>query len=360
MLTPMMLTWVLYILPIGVLGRSKQTTHAHLASTDPTEDDGREKYKPVSIAQAYEEGFTGESTSINYTLPWPATKLIQPAVISQEMIVTSMIPIYETCNLPGARTTSCSPSFQTIITTKCSTVLKGYFTRHTVSECDEIVTFSTQYGYSLATTKPPAHSVSASNRRDRNKSGTTTYVHNITTYYAAPWQSIAADDPSNIHVIICGLSSKGIQVCTTVNEVWVIHTEYLPVYYTEAISVSTTFSSTGVLAFGPTIYVSITPGIFVLATQIVSTSLSAKNFTSTSTIKSSISDFADLAFTAHESTTTIYITGPGSTKTVHVELVQTSPPIERPSTTRTTTITSTKRITRTTTLIPTRTIYRIL
>lgn len=243
MLTPMMLTWVLYILPIGVLGRSKQTTHAHLASTDPTEDDGREKYKPVSIAQAYEEGFTGESNSINYTLPWPATKLIQPAVISQEMIVTSMIPIYETCNLPGARTTSCSPSFQTIITTKCSTVLKGYFTRHTVSECDEIVTFSTQYGYSLATTKPPAHSVSASNRRDRNKSGTTTYVHNITTYYAAPWQSIAADDPSNIHVIICGLSSKGIQVCTTVNEVWVIHTEYLPVYYTEAISVSTTFSS---------------------------------------------------------------------------------------------------------------------
>ncbi|KAB8298945.1 hypothetical protein EYC80_001096 [Monilinia laxa] len=335
-------------------------THAHLASTDATEDDGRENYKPVSIAQAYEEGFTGKSTSINYTLPWPTAKLIQPAVVSQGMIATSVIPIYEICNLPGARTTSCSPSFQTITTTKCSTVLKGYFTKHTVSKCNEIVTFSTQYGYSLATKKPPTHSVSASNKRNRSTSGTTTYVHNITTYYAAPWQSIAADDQSDIHVNICGLSSEGIQVCTTVSEVWVIHTEYLPVYHTEAISVSTNFSSTGVLAFGPTIYVTITPGTFVLSTQIVSTSLSAKNFTSTSSIKSSTSDFADLASATQDLTTTIYITGPGSTKTVHVDIFQTSTPTETPTTTRTTTITSTKRITRTTTLVPTRTIYGTL
>ncbi|RAL66723.1 hypothetical protein DID88_007506 [Monilinia fructigena] len=360
MLTPMMLSWVLCILPIGVLGIFKQATHARLASADATEDGGRENYKPISITQAYEEGSTGKSTSINYVLPWPATKLIQPAVLSQGMIVTSAIPIYEICNLPGSRTTSCSPSFQTIITTKCSTVLRGYFTKHTVSECNEIVTFSTQYGYSLATTKPPTHSVSASNKRNRSTPGTTTYVHNITTYYAAPWQSIAADDPSNIHVNICGLSSEGIQVCTTVSEVWVIHAEYLPVYHTEAISVSTKFSSTGILAFGPTIYVAITPGTFVFSTQIVSTSLSAKNVTSKSTIKSSTSDFADLASTTQDPTTTIYITGPGSTKTVHVELFQTSTPIETPTTTRTITITSTKRITRTTTLMPTRTIYRTL
>ncbi|QSZ32415.1 hypothetical protein DSL72_001989 [Monilinia vaccinii-corymbosi] len=339
MLTTVILTWVLCILPIGVFGRS------YLASTDS------ESYKPVNIAQTYEEGPTDQSTSINYTLPWPATTYIQPTVTSQGMTVTSVIPIYETCNLPGARTTSCSPSYQTVITTRCSAVLTGYFTRHTISDCDEIVTFSTQYGYSLATTKPPASRVSTPCQSD-----TKNYVQNITTYYAAPWQSIAADDPSDIHVSICGLSSEGIQVCTTVLEVWIIHVEYSPVYRTEAISVSTVFSSTGVLAFGPAIYVTITPGTFVLSTQIVSTSLSAKNVTSTSPITSSTSDFVDLASTIEDSTTTIYITGPGSTKTINLGLVQFSIPMENPN--RNTTMTSTMRITRTTTLTPTHTVYR--
>ncbi|KAJ8067863.1 hypothetical protein OCU04_003453 [Sclerotinia nivalis] len=356
MLRILIFTLMLYILPIGVLGRPEKSDNTHLTSTCSTEDDAQENYKPISIAQAYQEGSTGQTTSVNYTLPWPATKSIQPAVTSQGMNVTSVIPIYETCNLPGASTTSCSPSFQTLITTKCSTILTGYFTRHTVSECDEIVTFSTQYGYSLATTTASASRVSGLHKRGKNMSVTKNNVHNITTYYAAPWQSIVAGDPSDIHVTICGLSSNGVLVCTTVTEVWVIHTEYVPVYNTEVISVSTVLSSTAVLAFAPVIYITVTPGTFILSTQIVSTSLSAKNVTSRPTIGSLSSGLADLASSTEDSTTTIYITGPASTTTVNLGLVSSLTSMERPKT-RTTTITSTTRITRTTTFTPTRIVF---
>lgn len=243
MLTLLVLTSVLCILPIGVSGRDEGSALIHFTSSRSTDDDGQENYRRVSAAQTYQEWSTGRTSSINYTLPWPTTNSIQPDPTSQGMNVTSIIPIFETCNLPGARTTSCSPSFQIIITTKCSTVLTGYFTKHTVSECDEIVTFSTQYGYALATTTPSASSVSAFHKREKSMSLNNNYFHNVTTYYAAPWRSIAADDPSDIHVQICGLSSDGVQMCTTVTEIWVIHTEYLPIYYTKAISVSTVVSS---------------------------------------------------------------------------------------------------------------------
>lgn len=242
MLVPLLLAWVLCILPIIVLGRPEKSTHTALASIELTQEDGRESREPVSIAEAFHLGTTGQSKSINYTLPWPATKYIPPTVTSQGLVVTSVIPIYETCNLPGAKTASCSPSFQTFINTECSTVLTGYFTRHTVSECNELVTFSTQYDYSLATAEPVTSRVSAHSKEYKCTS-TKTSIHNITTYYAAPWQSIASNTPSDIRVKICGSFSDGTQNCTTISEVWVIHTEYVPIYHTEAISVSTVVSS---------------------------------------------------------------------------------------------------------------------
>ncbi|TGO52073.1 hypothetical protein BCON_0148g00180 [Botryotinia convoluta] len=330
MLTLLVLTSVLCILPIRVSGIHGKSALAHLTSSRSTDDDGQENYKHVSAAQTYQEGSTGRTTSINSTLPWPATKSIQSNLTSQGMNATSVIPVFEMCNLPGARTTSCSPSFQAIITTKCSTVLTGYFTKHTISDCDEIVTFSTQYGYSLATTTPPASSVSALHKREKSMSLNNNYVHNVTTYYAAPWRSIAAHDPSDIHVQICGLSSDGVQMCATVTEIWVIHTEYLPIYYTEAISVSTVVSSTAVLAFAPKIYITITPGTLILSTKIVSTSLSAKNVTSTSRIKNSSLELSGSPSSTQESTTTIYVTGPGSTTTINLGMALSPASIQEP------------------------------
>lgn len=62
----------------------------------------------------------------------------------------------------------------------------------------------------------------------------------------------------------------------------------------------------------------------MLTTQIVSTSLSATNVTSTSTIESLSSEPVDLASSTEDSTTTIYITGPGSTTTMNLEFASPS------------------------------------
>ncbi|KAM0154669.1 hypothetical protein ACHAPG_006358 [Botrytis cinerea] len=307
MLTLLVLASMLCISPTGVLGRHEKSALTRLTSSRSTDDDGQENYKHVSVAQTYQEGSTGRTTSINYTLPWPATKSIQPNPTFQGMNVISVIPVFETCNLPGARTTLCSPFFRTIITTKCSTVLTGYFTKHTVSECDEIVTFSTQYGYSLATTMPPASDVPALHKREKITSLPNNYVYNVTTYYAAPWQSIAADDPSDIHVQICGLSSNGVQMCTTVTEVW-----------------------TAVLAFAPVTYITITPGTFTLSTKIVSTSWSAKNVTSISGIENSNLDSSGSASSTQDPTTTIYVTGQGSITTINLALAMSPALIQEP------------------------------
>jgi hypothetical protein len=185
------------------------------------------------------------STWINSTFPWPTTKFITPTTTSQGMSVTHIIPLYEICNLPGANTTSCSPSFTISTTTTCSTVLTGYFQRHTISECDEIITFSSQFDYAIITSPIPTTTAPAARRAKREEPipDMTTYAQSFTTYYAAPWQSIAANDPSAIQARICGSDINGELTCTTITEVWIIHTQYVPVYYSNEISISTIVTS---------------------------------------------------------------------------------------------------------------------
>ncbi|PQE05996.1 hypothetical protein CJF30_00004926 [Rutstroemia sp. NJR-2017a BBW] len=248
------------------------------------------------------------STWINSTFPWPTTKCITPTITSQGMSVTHIIPLYEVCNLPGANTTSCSPSFTTSTATTCSTVLTGYFQRHTVSECDEIVTFSSQFDYALITKPIPTTTVPAARKREGSEPDMTTYVQNFTTYYAAPWQSIAANDPSAIHVRICGTDISGDMICTTITEVWIIRTEYVPVFYSKEISLSTIITSPQILVLGPSSSLTLNPGTYLLQTRLTSSYLTPMNQTSTSTLSS-------------DSTLTTTITGPGSTFTQHLRLV---------------------------------------
>ncbi|PQE15060.1 hypothetical protein CJF31_00007130 [Rutstroemia sp. NJR-2017a BVV2] len=232
------------------------------------------------------------------------------------MSVTHIIPLYEVCNLPGTNTTSCSPSFTTSTTTTCSTVLTGYFQRHTVSECDEIVTFSSQFDYALITTPIPTTTVPAARKREDSVPDMTTYVQNFTTYYAATWQSIAANDPSAIQVRICGTDINGDMTCTTITEVWIIRTEYVPVFYSKEISISTVVTSPLILVLGPSSSLTITPGTYRLQTHLTSSYLTPTNLTSTSTISDA------------DSTITTTITGPGSTFTQHLRLAATPVSVE--------------------------------
>ncbi|KAM3068469.1 hypothetical protein ACMFMF_009286 [Clarireedia jacksonii] len=303
---PLLLTWMLCISIINAsrhLGPLTSVTKDKLVDTSYT------------------------STRINSTFPWPTTKCITPSVTSQGMSVMHVIPLYELCNLPGANTTSCSPSFTTRTTTTCSIVLTGYFQRHTVSECDEIITFSSHFGYALITASIPTSTVPAARKREESLPSMTTYAQNFTTYYAAPWQSIAANDPSAIQVRICGIDMSGDPTCITITEVWIIHTEYVPVYYSKDISISTIITSVTssspplilnkplitliqplILVLGPSSSLTITPGTYLLSTHLPSSYLTATNITSTSTISDA------------DGTITTTITGPGSTLTQHLRI----------------------------------------
>jgi hypothetical protein len=166
---------------------------------------------------------------------------------SQGLIVSSVIPLYEVCNTPGLNTTSCSTIVETITTSSCSTVLTYAFTKATVSDCNQKITFSTQSSYFLATTSV----ISAETPALRNQQATTsvstpsinTYVQSIISYYIAPWQSLAANTPSNITVLVCEFDCDDIEVCTTIQEIWEVQTEYVPVFTTSTLIISTTLSS---------------------------------------------------------------------------------------------------------------------
>lgn len=156
-----------------------------------------------------------------------------PSAASQGMLVTSIVPLYEVCNTPGSNPTSCSTAFETITTPSCSKVLTGWFTSITISDCDQSITPSTQSGYSPATTiiSAPSHSSPT----------LTTYMQSISSYYIAPWHSLAANDPSDITVRVCKTDLAGQEICSGIKEVWALHTEFLPVTRKSTLSISSSF-----------------------------------------------------------------------------------------------------------------------
>jgi len=182
---------------------------------------------------------SSSSPSQSYTFSVPTPRVIEPTLASQGMAVSSIIPLYEVCNTPGLQKASCSIVFKKIVTTTCSTVLTYAFTQATISDCSQNITFSTQSSYSIVTatltaTTTPAPNVSPS---------VTTYVQSLVSFYIAPWQSLAANTPSNITVLVCEYDFTGPSSCTTIQEVWAVYIEHVPVITTSTLIIWTTFAS---------------------------------------------------------------------------------------------------------------------
>lgn len=164
-----------------------------------------------------------------------------PTVISQGVIVTSIVPKYKVCGLPGASPTSCSTVLETITTSACSAVIMGFFTSVIVSDCGQSITFSTKNSYSLVTISPsPTASRAVHGYQEPSP---TVYMQSVISYFIAPWQSLAADHASGITVIICTIDLLGRETCQEIQEVWVVHTEYVPVVFTSSLSISRSFTS---------------------------------------------------------------------------------------------------------------------
>jgi hypothetical protein len=190
------------------------------------------------------------STNENYTFSVPTFKVIQPTLTSQSMVASLIIPIFEVCNTPGSNITSCSTVFQTITTTSCSTVLTYAFTKTTITDCEENITFSTQSSYSLTSAVRPIITPSLYVSPSSSLSlTTTTYVQSIVSYHFAPWQSLASGIPSNITLRICTSNIFKEETCIDIQEVWVVHTEYVPITVTSSLDISTSFSSVCFIGF---------------------------------------------------------------------------------------------------------------
>lgn len=231
------LIWTLYVLSLDAFWFRSDGSHLFRASKQLR--DGGTLHKTVGSIS-----LSSTSTNENYTFSMPTPRIIQPILTSQEMVVSSIIPIFEVCNTPGSNTTSCLTIFKTITTTYCSTVLTYAFTKLTISDCEEHITFSTQSSYSLTSTIRPIITPAVSIISSSSTSLTpTTYIQSIVSYYFAPWQSLASGTPSNVTLKICTSDLFEEESCIIVQEVWVVHTEYVPITVTSSLDISTFFSS---------------------------------------------------------------------------------------------------------------------
>lgn len=154
--------------------------------------------------------------------------------------VTVTRSIYEICELIGGTVTTCFPVVETATSSSCSTVLTGFFSRITVSNCDQSVTFSTKNGFELLTTPLPA---AVGELGARQAPQPTAYIQSMVSYYVAPWQSIAANTPDDIRVVVCTVDSNGAETCNDVREVWEVRTEIVPVLLTTTMTISRFFSA---------------------------------------------------------------------------------------------------------------------
>lgn len=159
----------------------------------------------------------------------PSTSTVLTTSVSTVTATTTVtvLPAYEVCDVDGV---SCSTISTTSTTTICSAVLTGFFTRVTVTDCDQSVTFSTKSSYSMITAAPTA--VQA------RRAEVTGSLQSIVSYFIAPWQSIAANNPSGITIKVCTVSDSGVVTCNDVQEVWVVLTVTVPVVRTSTVTVS--------------------------------------------------------------------------------------------------------------------------
>lgn len=191
-------------------------------------------------------GNMSENGTSPYIFSVPSASIIIPTPTSQGMIVTSIVPIYEVCDISGENATSCLTAFETITTESCSTVLTYAFTKTTITECDDDITFSSRTTYALATTTLSAAATDLQVRQAPSPTPVT-YVQSIVSLYAAPWQSLAADTPGGITVLICTSDYLGNESCDLIEEVWIVHKEDVSVTTTSTLCLSTIFASVSII-----------------------------------------------------------------------------------------------------------------
>ena len=227
---------------------------------------------------------------IAYITPSPGADAI--AITEQGQLVTSFAPEYTLCQLPalayyslppspsealptavpyGNYSVSSSPDNVTCTTVYkatptyiCNTTLTGLFDKYTVSDCDQEITFSTEFGYVLASpTAEPATAgynssllgsgsmmsemvptATASTAADDTITACPS-IETLTTYYLADWHELTAGTvPQDIDLKVCRTFDNGTVKCVREQERWEVGLKTEVTSTVTEISLSTTI-------FGP-------------------------------------------------------------------------------------------------------------
>ena len=187
----------------------------------------------IQKRQAVPVAVLASTTLTPLTTIFPSPGASPVVVTTQTQIVTTYIPQYTLCELPPlafltpsalATPTSgslpflnysistppgngtCTTVFKPTITAVCATVLSDLTTTYTVSECNQNITFSTEYGYSLVIPTPTPVILSGALSTLNSTSYITPppSVQTLRTYYIAPWQDLtSAGPPADVDYKIC-------------------------------------------------------------------------------------------------------------------------------------------------------------
>ncbi|KAF2000159.1 hypothetical protein P154DRAFT_599049 [Amniculicola lignicola CBS 123094] len=203
------------------------------------------------------------------TVVYPSPDAQAIEVTSQSQVVTSYIPDHTWCvgapmalvpvqtldfeNLQDeaiystseAGTGSCKTVYATTKTTVCATTLTGLATKITISDCDQQVTFSSDYEFTLEIPTPTSMHLSLVTPP--------LIVKRMLTYWVAPWQSLTAGEtPSDVDIKICTILEDGTLECIQYQEVWEVVVVTQTFTTSSTVDLVTTVSGPGELIIATT------------------------------------------------------------------------------------------------------------
>ena len=215
------------------------------------------KHQAVDVKVARQDVPSAVSASpitgvLSLITPSPGASPVQ--VTKQSQLVTTYVPQFTLCELPPIEffsvtpqpsampTTapyrnysilippgngSCTTVYKQTETMVCATTLSDLTTTYTVTQCPQDITFSTQYGYTLATPTGSNGIVAATGTGlcpYRNATAMITpapTIQTLTTYYLAPWQELnSAGPPANVDLKVCSALANGTEQCVREYQVW--------------------------------------------------------------------------------------------------------------------------------------------
>lgn len=207
---------------------------------------------------------------LSYVTPSPGAAAIP--VTKQSQLVSSNIPIFTLCALPPeafltitatpTQTTApyrnysisippgpgtCTTIYSPTVTMVCATVLTGIDRLYSVTQCNQEITFSSEFGYVLVTPSPTSSAtVDASSIDASSVEALVTpapSIETLTTYYVAPWHELTtAGPPTNVDRKICTTYANGTEGCVVEYYIWKTSLVTIPTSTVTSINLTTTIA----------------------------------------------------------------------------------------------------------------------